>query len=97
MSENPDEHSTNGWNEWSRFVLAELKRAGKERRQHKLDLEKFIDETFKEFLKEEHKPLEKRVVKAERVIWALGGAWVVFVALLIWAIQKFLEMIAGVL
>lgn len=91
MSENPDERSANGWNEWSRFVLAELKRAGEERNQHRLDLEKFIDKTFKEFLKEEYKPLEKRMVKVERVIWALGLAWGIFVGLLIWGIQQLLS------
>jgi hypothetical protein len=91
MSENPDENRANGWNEWSRFVLAELTRAGGERDQHKLDLEKFIEKTFKEFLKEEHKPLVNRMVKVERVIWALGGAWVIIVAILIWGIQQLLS------
>lgn len=80
-----------GWNVWSKFVLAELKRAGREREGHRKDLEKFVEKTFGDFIKEEYKPLEKRLVKAERVIWALGGAWVIFVALLIWGIQQFLS------
>lgn len=84
-------HSTgNGWNVWSKYVLAELKRAGRERDRNKEDLEKFIEKTFGDFLKEEYKPLEKRLVKAERVIWALGGAWVIFVAIMIWGIQQLL-------
>ena len=86
-----------GWNVWSKYVLAELKRAGKEREGHKKDLEKFIEKTFGDFLKEEYKPLEKRMIKVERVIWALGLAWGLFVALLVWSIQKVLELLAGVL
>jgi hypothetical protein len=80
----------NGWNVWSKYVLAELKRAGRERDRNHKDLEKFIEKTFGDFLKEEYRPLEKRLVKAERVIWALGGAWVIFVAIMIWGIQQLL-------
>ena len=80
-----------GWNVWSKYVLAELKRAGKEREGHKKDLEKFIEKTFGEFIKEEHKPLVNRMIKVERVIWALGLAWGVFVGLLIWGIQQLLS------
>ena len=93
MSENHDGVGNDGWNVWSKFVLAELKRAGKERDGHKKDLEKFIETTFGEFLKEEYKPLVNRLVKVERVIWALGGAWVIFVAMLIWGIQKLLTVL----
>jgi len=82
-----------GWNVWSKFVLAELRRAGKEREAHKEDLEEFIKKTFNTFVKEEHNALEKRVVKVERVVWAIGGVWVIFVALLIWGIQQLLSMI----
>lgn len=82
-------NSTESWGVWSKYVLAELKRAGLERASNKEDLKKFIEKTFVDFLKEEHKPLQDRMVKVERVIWALGGAWIIFVALLIWAIQQF--------
>jgi len=85
--------SGDGWNVWSKYVLAELKRAGRERAAHKEDLEKFIEKTFNAFVKEEHKALETRVVKVERVVWAIGGVWVVFVALLIWGIQQLLSML----
>ena len=85
--------SGDGWNVWSKFVLAELKRAGEERAKNKESLEKFVEKTFNAFVKEEHKALETRLVKVERVVWAIGGIWVIFVALLIWGIQQLLSMI----
>jgi len=85
--------SGEGWNVWSKYVLAELKRAGVERAENKESLEKFIEITFNVFVKEEHKSLEKRMVKVERVVWAIGGVWAIFVVLLIWWIQQILSMI----
>ena len=81
------ESGSESWNVWSKYVLAELKRAGTERKSNKDDLEKFIEQTFKNFIKDEFKPLETRVVKVERVIWA----WVIFVAILVWGLQQVLS------
>ena len=78
------------WNQWGKFVLAELRNAKEDRKDIKKGLEKFIETTFADFLKEEHKTLEKRVVKVERVIWALGLGWVVVVAIVIWGVQQLL-------
>ncbi len=90
---NTDNDANGGWNVWRKYVLAELKRAGKERETHNKGLEKFIEKTFNAFVKEEFKPLEKRMVKVERVVWAIGLFWVVFVGMLIWGMQQLLSML----
>ncbi len=83
-----------GFEAWLKLFAEKIdqsfENAAKERTDNKEALEKFIDTTFKEFLRDEYKPLEKRVIKVERIAWALGGFWVIFVAMFIWGLQQIL-------
>lgn len=69
----------NGWNEWSRHVLAELKRLsdGQDRYQEKTDL------AFMEL------KVEIAKLKVKSGIWGLmGGAIPVGIGLLVWLLQS---------
>ena len=68
-----------------------FKHAKEDRESIETDLKEFIGTTFKDFMEKKYEPLEKRVIKVERVAWVLGGFWVIFVAMLIWGMQHLLS------
>lgn len=69
-----DEPTGNGWGEWSKFILSELKRLN----------------TQFEKLDEKMDSIVKRLIKVERVAWLLSGGLAVMSPVLIWAIIRFL-------
>ena len=57
------EPSGNGWSEWSKYILSELKRLNKQFEK----LDERLDEKLENII--------QRLVKVERVVWALAGAF----------------------
>ncbi len=71
--------SSNGWHEWSKYVLKELERLNDEQEKINKKIDKLIE----------------RLIKVERVAWVIGGAFALMTPVIIWGIISLIEWVTG--